>query len=71
MWNLADAGTKVGEVNVDQGKWFKITIPSNVVKPGGYLALMLKLSNEDAEGDNAYAVSTSESIQKPYITWEK
>ncbi|RLF33848.1 MAG: hypothetical protein DRN07_01420 [Thermoplasmata archaeon] len=79
-WNLLNTGVKVGEISPIAGNWFEISIPNAVVqekKTGeGYLAIMLKLSNEEIGADNAYDLSTYEYAEsrhenKPYLAWNE
>jgi len=63
IWNLCDNGYKVATVTPEEGKWIEINVPEDVVtsyKNGDILAFMIKLSNEDIEDNNWFAIATYE-----------
>ena len=78
LWNLIGTGVRVGSVSPSENQWFKVVIKESVIQDmktsDGYLALLLKTSNEDAEPGNVYIISTyeyavSHNENKPNLTW--
>ena len=74
-WDLVNSGTKVSTLSPSEG-WFEVNISNSTVAShlsNGYLAIMVKLSNEDVQTNNFYMLSAyeyaqSRGDQKPYLT---
>lgn len=80
IWNLPETGESIAETTPSIGGWLKAPIPASVVQEKktseGYLAFMLKVSNEDVGETGFYQMSNHESAvarneDKPCLKWSK
>ncbi|OYT57543.1 hypothetical protein B6U70_02345 [Euryarchaeota archaeon ex4484_162] len=77
IWNLSESGEKVGSISPSAGEWFEITISKSIIEvkktSEGYLAFMIKLSDENIQTGNFYTFlnyeyAVSHNEHRPYLT---
>lgn len=80
IWNLIDDGEKISEDTLSEGAWLEVVIPEEKVNAyktaGGYIAFMIKISDETIGDDNYYGLATYEYATEydegmPYISWKE
>lgn len=80
IWDLPETGKNIGQATPSSDDWLETSISASVVQekktPEGYLAIMLKVSNEDINETNFYQMSNYESAvarneDKPYLEWSE